>query len=144
MKKTLLVALTGLSLTLVEVRQASAYCKFSFGVGFNVCFECGREGGRRGRRGDGNSDFLVGITDAPWAANLSLTPGVPCSKVDGAVPGFPQAPGIMPPADNTPRPTPNVMPPADHRPVGYFAQPQAENQDKEEESHYAPGYWYGR
>jgi len=143
MKKTLLVALTGLSLTLVEVRQASAYCKFSFGVGFNVCFECAREGGRRGgRRGNADSDCLVGITDAPWAANISLTPVVPNAKVDGAVPGFPAAPGIMPPADNTLRPTPNVMPHADHKPVGYFAQPPA--QDQEEEDHYAPGYWYGR
>jgi hypothetical protein len=125
MKKMLLVALVGLSLTLGLEQQASAYCKFSFGVGFNVCFECGR-----------NQCCPVDCC-GPFEGGPDMGFAGPGPDVDGALPG---APPIAAPEPPGAKPVPNVMPRANYQPVGYFPQqPQGETPEVA-----APSYWYGR
>lgn len=125
MKKMLLVALLGLGLVLASGQRASAWSKYSFGVGLN----CGYEGG-------GNSVL--------WGLFRGEQPPVGyCPEPMGA-PEMPMGPALpaplMPPAHGSaPAAQPGVS-------RAVYAQPyqQPEAVGYSMPVYAAPSYWYGR
>jgi len=132
MKRIPCTAVMALGLMLASQQQASAYCKFNFGVGLNLGWEGANNsvlwGVLKGGPGPGMSDgsypaFAAGY---PSGGHSQINQGFDPSY---AAPAYPPSGTAMPmatmpyPAPMTQvRPMPQ-MPRAEMQPVGYFSYP---------------------
>ena len=141
MKRMAILSLLALSVILASEQQASAWCRFKFGIGLNISYE-----------GSGNT-FLWGLCKG--GPNPNMYPdGAP--PVDGYAPPYPAySPGMVPdgyapppPPGHTP-PPPTAAAPAVAQPVSYNpyqpngtypnGYPQFSNIG---DASQAPSYWY--
>lgn len=145
MKKMLAASVAAVALVAVVQQEASAWCKFTFGAGFNTSFECA------------NNSVLWGLIKSGPApcqnpCDSSVGPGM-CGAYQGHITDG--AIGYPPPADGhkpAPKEGEKIAPPMPVKPATYLqylpqtqAQPaQAGDNTQEEPEYYYPSYYYGR
>lgn len=142
MKKMLVASVVAVALVATVEQQASAWTKFSFGVGLNASYE-----------GGGNSLLWGLIKGAPSPNQMVVDPtlqppinGYHGGAVDGAF-GAPAPSDFGKPLPKDPE---KVGPPMPVKPAAFYEYkpqiPAQQNQGntEEEPEYYYPSYYYGR
>jgi hypothetical protein len=161
MLRMLSAAIAALCVALVTGQEASAWCKFNFGVGMNVGYEGGGNsilwgafsgGPPPGAGYDGFGPAYGGGHHQGYAGGYPM--GYAAGKIDPQMGGYPLPVGALAPVTTSPRPMPQVMPRAsDTQPVGYSTYPQYDynypqydyNYPQYDYNYYSPWpLWYGQ
>jgi hypothetical protein len=124
MKKMLLTALLGLGCMLGTVSNASAWSKWSWGIGMSGAYE-----------GGGNT-VLWGLLKGSQ---------IPCpGYADGGAPPMPAPMHGAAPAPAGPQGVPASLPRIEAQRVGYFQPEQYEAAQQQAPTYAVPSYWYDR
>src|SRR4051812_4996250 len=116
MKRLVIASLTALGLLLAMQQQASAYCKFKFGIGFNISWE------------GANNSFLFGLIkggpgpngiDGGYPSDGGILQGGPMPYSPGMTPEGFGTPPVANPGHST-----NYGQPGMAQPVSYTGYPQ--------------------